>query len=242
MARSRFDSRARLSLRGDMVRVLQHTKAFLDCPLTDDQMIAIWHHGYPQDIRDAIALCRGHDFLAAETHLSSYTPTFAVPEHGFGMRWRLKAPERRAFLKWPRGARKTTTHIPFLSIVEWSAFTSHLSEPEQRTVLDWADAADQCTQKHNEARETIDSICKMISTPGQLRRMVPDLVGYLSESAQEAIMEQKRNSPYPSEWASYPKDRVERLIAALAEGHLVRGINTRDVESGTHSWARRPPK
>ena len=246
MARRRIDTFGSGSIRDEMFGVLRHTVAFLDCPMTDEQMLAVWFDGFPQPILDAMAVLDGADFINIKSgaYGRPYTETFAIPELGLGMRLKL-ADDSGQFLKRPRHGEHAMPHIIIRSrhmpVLSWGVFTRHLSEAEAKSVLDWANAACECNTRHREAIGTIEDICKMLSTSGQLRRMVPELVGYLPPHSQAALAEQTRASPFPAQWATYPKDRVERLVACLAEGHLVKGISKRSVDSN-YSWAEYLPK
>ncbi len=247
MARRRIDTSGRGGIRDEMLGVLRHTVAFLDCPMTDEQMLAVWFDGFPQSILDAIAVLGDANFIIPKNEMfgRSYTETFAIPELGLGMRLQL-ADDSGQFVKRPRAGAHAMPHIlirgrhtPALS---WGAFTRHLSETEAKSVLDWANVVCEYTTRHREAIGTIEDICKMLSTTGQLRRMVPELVGFLPPHSQAALAEQTRASPFPAQWATYPKDRVERLVTCLAEGYLVRGISKRSVDSNYYSWAEYLPK
>lgn len=244
MARRRIEVASVANLNAALRDVLKNTVAFLDCPMTDEQMLAVWFDGYPQTVLDAIEVLRDAHFLAEHEGAYAATPTFAVRELGVGVKFKLRS-DLRLFRSPPIHGR---WRIPLVKIghvnlrnVLWSSFEKVLTTDERKAAIDWVNAAAECTVKHREVKQTIEDVCKMLSTAGQLKRMVPDLVGYLPPNLQQAVMEQKRASPFPEQWASYDKARVDRMLTALAEGHLCKGVNQRDV-TGVYSWAEYLPR
>jgi hypothetical protein len=88
----------------------------------------------------------------------------------------------------------------------------------------------------------VDEILSMVKTAGQLARMVPDMIPYLSPQAQQEIAGQKRASQLPYEWAAYPRDKVDAAMVTLAKCHLVRGLvddSSKHISFGgdNFSWA-----
>jgi hypothetical protein len=244
MVRRRIEVATAAHLASALRDVLKNTVAFLDCPMTDEQMLAVWFDGYPQPVFDAIEILKDAQFIGEFDGATEATPTFAVRELGVGVRFKLRSGQR-LFRRIPVAGRHRLPLVKYghvnLRNVLWSTFEKVLSTDERKAVIDWANAAAECSVKHKEVKQTIGEVCKMLSTAGQLKRMVPDLVGYLPPRLQEAVMEQKRASPFPDAWASYDKARVDRMLSALAEGLLCKGVNQREV-TGVYSWAEYLPR
>lgn len=79
-------------------------------------------------------------------------------------------------------------------------------------------------QFHREAFSaygTCKKIVRMASTPGQLRRMMPDLLDRLGARAQKLLKDQKRASSMPFEWAEFPREPVYAAEALIAKCHLL---------------------
>ena len=131
------------------------------------------------------------------------------------------------FKQWPPGTNR---------VITLRVFESTLGEARTAEFKEWAQAAALCTAKHDRANKTIEDLLKMASTYGQLRRMVPDLANYLGPQARLLLDSQERKSPFPPEWAAYPKDNIEQLLLALAEGHLLSGSKRQD-RYNAYSWA-----
>jgi hypothetical protein len=244
MVRRRIEVATGAQLGAALRDVLKNTVAFLDCPMTDEQMLAVWFDGYPQPVLDAIEILQDAHFLAVHEGAHDATPTFAVRELGVGVRFKLRSGQRLFRIVPQYGRHRLPLvkcgHVNLRNVL-WSTFEKVLDSSERKAVIDWVNATAECTVKHKEVKQTIEEVCKMLSTAGQLKRMVPDLVGYLPPSLQEAVMEQKRASPFPDAWASYDKARVDRMLTALAEGHLCKGVNQREV-TGVYSWAEYLPR
>ena len=101
--------------------------------------------------------------------------------------------------------------------------------------LEWGHNAGLVSGAHIEALGTIDAILQQ-ATVGQIKRMVPEIVQYCTPAQQ--LNEQVRRSPFPEDWASYDKSRVQRLLDALAKGHLVSGLGKVAASGGEFSWAQ----
>jgi hypothetical protein len=108
-------------------------------------------------------------------------------------------------------------------------------------LLTWAEAADAMSREVAVALSVVDEILSMVKTAGQLARMVPDMIPYLSPQAQQEISGQKRASQLPYEWAAYPRDKVDAAMITLAKCHLVRGLvdDSKHISFGgdNFSWA-----
>lgn len=85
----------------------------------------------------------------------------------------------------------------------------------------WLKNAKELARQFNESWGCLDELLRMASTPGQLRRMLPDLVEYLGTKERRMLMEQKRASSMPFDWAAFDRDKVTRLSDNMARCKLL---------------------
>lgn len=218
-----------VELEAPLLHVLTHTVEFLACPLSGDEMLAVWNTEFPKDVAEALALVRRLKYARTNAWRTTIAE-FNVPE--LALRARLVLPDEyrhSAFNEWMASAEADR-------VIPLRVFESALGEARAVEFKEWAQAAALCQAKHDRAKETIGDLTRMTSTYGQLRRMVPDLANYLGPQARLALYSQDRKSPFPPEWAAYPKDNIEHLLLALAEGHLLSGSKRHDT-SRYFSWA-----
>lgn len=238
--RNRLNPKEAAGLACGLYGVLRNTIDYLDIPLTDEQMVDVWEVSFPTEIKNAYLTLHasGYSMNIHCRQVRFYVPDLKM-DVSFYQRNRqecfLRPPTSGPWLLHVPTQRGTSIrHMPLID------FKNALVKDTYAEFLVWCSAAAKCDERQTEARGVIDDIIKMLSTAGQLRRMVPELVQYLPESHRRAIADQLRASPFPVEWAAYPKDKVDRLLAALAEGHLFNGMGKRDTDNmcGGESWAR----
>ena len=215
-------------LAAPLLRVLEHTVEFLACPLSADEMLAVWNAEFPKDVAEALALVRRLKYTRMNAWRTALVE-FNVPELALHARLVLPDEYHSAFNEWMPSAGSER-------VIPLRVFESALGEARAAEFKEWAQAAALCHAKHDRARATLGDLLKMTSTYGQLRRMVPDLANYLGPQARLLLDSQERKSPFPPEWAAYPKDNIEQLLLALAEGHLLSGSKRHDAR-GYFSWA-----
>jgi hypothetical protein len=236
-------------LQKDLCEVLNHTLEYLDCPLSLDEMSKVWHAGIAPE------LIAAHDTLAHAGLISpttGYTRTvsFVLPELQAMVRWNQARDSQQyasAFFKGtiagPHGAENVNVAGAKRRVVRMEEFNAVLPPARVSEFKGWCIAACAVTERQNVARNAIRDISKMLSTPGQLNRMVPELVQYLPARTRIALADQTRKSPYPPLWAAFDKSRVETMLACLAEGHLCKGMGKRKVWGVDYefSWAQSLP-
>lgn len=82
---------------------------------------------------------------------------------------------------------------------------------------------------HSEVAEAwvcMNEIVKMITTAGQLRRMIPDLIQYLPKERAEALGKQVRASSLPYDWSAYDRSKVQRMLDATSKCYLISSHNS----------------
>lgn len=95
------------------------------------------------------------------------------------------------------------------------------------------------TQFHHEADlavTVVNQILGMARTPGQLRRMIPELIGFCTVATQKAMVDQKRASSMPFEWAAYPRTPIYNSVNFLAKCYLLPSSDTKWSDRSTGTW------
>jgi hypothetical protein len=249
--RNRVDYQTTSELTARLHSVLNETVKFLRCPLTADEMRSIWHRDLPDEIKQAHELLTAYKYLDYRHSATEHMVIFVVPDlqlHGgqLGVRFYLNPQERDEgeFMdlpSWQEGPHHMPLHKFGPDERRWittDQIRHAIGGEKTKEFFEWAVAAGQTSVAHLEAQETIKNILEMAATVGQVRRMVPEIVQYCTPRQQAALNEQERRSPFPNGWAEYDKSRVQRLLDALAKGHLVSGLGKVSASNSEFSWAQ----
>jgi hypothetical protein len=90
-----------------------------------------------------------------------------------------------------------------------------------KALLAWVRGAVQISHEIHSANSCLGDILQMASTPGQLKRMLPDLLQYLNASERNILLSQTRGSSMPYEWAAYDRNKVNELAVTMAKCKLL---------------------
>jgi hypothetical protein len=246
--RNRVDHETTSELTARLHDVLNETIKFLRCPLTADEMRAVWHTHIPEEIKAAHEMMTAYKYLNYRHH-SGTDPhaIFVIPDlqwqgRSLCVRLWLDQEERQGgeFMDlptWAEGPHHMPLHKFGADMRRWitvDQIYEAINKERGNEFLKWGHNAGLVSNAHLEAIKTIEEILSMTSTVGQIRRMVPEIVQYCTPKQQAKLNEQQRRSPFPAEWAAYDKSRVQRLLDALAKGHLVSGLGKKSA----FSWAQ----
>lgn len=95
---------------------------------------------------------------------------------------------------------------------------------------DWAIQCPMILKRCSDTWVTLYRIIEMANTPGQFKRMVPDLVKYLNTQSQVVLNEQQRRSRMPDAWADFPRIDLRNAVDHIAMCYLLpkpEGIESR---------------
>jgi hypothetical protein len=183
--RNRLNEKEMCRLTGGLFTVLRNTVDYLDVPLTNKQMAEVWHTGLPTEIKEAYSLL---DTAGYSQSIHSRVVVCHVPELKMLVRL-MDRDQEQIFLIAPNDGpfkvKSFRTHQGLTRKVPLTDFETVLPRETYDDFLTWASAAAKCEERQIEARDTIDAIIKMLSTAGQLRRMVPELMQYLPADIQK---------------------------------------------------------
>lgn len=72
-----------------------------------------------------------------------------------------------------------------------------------------------------DAWQTINELMNMLSTVGQLKRMVPEILEYLSKDKADELRSYVRASAVPYEWSGFERSRVRLMLVTMAKCHMI---------------------
>src|SRR4051812_26098528 len=238
-------------MKKELAELLNCGLRFTKLKMTSEEMGEFWHAGFPDELLDAYSVLAKHG-VGIEYHAVSSSVGFALPiDSRTAYSLRLSIPGNNGgFINYTRGMAKS---LPKVSLdaggtaEDWPVIDStecirRMGQARFDELVAWAEAADAMSREVAIALSVVDEILSMVKTAGQLARMVPDMIPYLSPQAQQEIAGQKRASQLPYEWAAYPRDKVDAAMVTLAKCHLVRGLvddSSKHISFGgdNFSWA-----
>jgi hypothetical protein len=114
-------------------------------------------------------------------------------------------------------------------------------------MVGWFDNCDRMARRIPTAYQTLKSIMEMVTTPGQLTRMAPDLLRYLPSEYESRAAKQKRRSSIPNAWYSLDRAAVQDAIDLLGMCYLLDtvpgfyGVNYGIDNLASVTWAVKIP-
>lgn len=245
MATSTFTGKGKQEMKAEISTLLGRGIGAFPCPLTDDEITEFWNSTIPPEFLEHYVALKAANFNMRS--LESGEGRIYI--HGLGEVVRLIIHSRSEMLVTPAEIRRrmpgytSTSEHMILSAEEVRRL-----HPAGHKLTEWCELSAGLLNEAVLAYNTLCAVIEMCSTVGQLRRMVPDLVDYLSVEKQAVIREQQRASSLPAEWAAYPREPVHAALCTCAKFHLLRAVpefklhaterwhNTRDLwEHQTHA-------
>lgn len=124
-----------------------------------------------------------------------------------------------AFFRMPAG--KFSPEIQLFGVYPAGASVERAFGPRYKELVDWTVGYSALRDECRAAFDTAKEIVGMTKTAGQLKRMVPELMQYLSTAQRDAINAQKRASSLPYEWAAYPREKVWDMLTTISKCYLM---------------------
>lgn len=238
-------------MKKELAELLNCGLRFTKLKMTNEEMGEFWHAGFPDELLDAYSVLAKHG-VGIEYHAVSSSVGFAIPiDTNTAYSLRLTIPGNNGgFINYTREMAKSLPKISLDAggtaedwpVIDATECIRRMGQAKFDEFLSWADAADSMSREVAVALSVVDEILSMVKTAGQLARMVPDMIPYLSPEMQQEIASQKRASQLPYEWAAYPRDKVDAAMITLAKCHLVKGLvadDSKHISFGgdNFSWA-----
>lgn len=205
MASNQLSSEERDKINTDIDTVLGRAVAYYKFPL--------------KTYNDKLALARACFSASIRRGLEEITPT----AEGRLVQWqafsRVTVDKSGTVVMWARDTpegEEAFGGVLHSSHITWDDVAAVLPAAKMNALLNWFSEASQVHNTLLAAKTTFDEVLEMVSTPGQLRRMIPDLLPSLSVPVQRMLTHQKRASSMPYAWAAFPRIRVEAATEALA--------------------------
>jgi hypothetical protein len=94
--------------------------------------------------------------------------------------------------------------------------------PEKWTEFaEWVQNVGAIDAEFREAHEVVCWLLDTCGSVGQLIRAMPELATFMPKNIQTVLREQRRASTMPYDWASYPREKVERAQYALSKAFML---------------------
>lgn len=221
---------------------------------TMEELGEFWHKGFPDDLLDAYTVLAQHgvgiEYHAVSSSVGFCIPVPSDPDRAMSCRLTIQG-GNGGFINLTRSMAKDQPTIqlpndqggtepwPLISNEEG---VKRVGQAKWDELVAWTQACDSMSREVANALDVCTDVLDMITTAGQLKRMVPDLMRFLSDKSRTAVDDQKRASTLPYEWAAYDRAKVDAAMITLSKCDLVKGIVTTDTE-GWHfggegfSWA-----
>lgn len=104
-----------------------------------------------------------------------------------------------------------------------------LSPERAHDISMWATDARRYWKEAIAAQKAVAGVLKITNTGGQLRRMFPELIDWLSPNLKKKVSEQKRASSLPYEWAGMARPPVYAASALLSKCYLLPPASASDT-------------
>jgi hypothetical protein len=250
---TRLSQRAKNTSLNELEGLLNNVVRFVECPVKDREVLLnLWNSRFPREYVEAGALLKKYNIrrplpstsgvrMGIETSGKLYSVLIKVMEHTYGY------DAEDNFLRLIEGIKKDIAPQNIRcacppNSTSWDTFgealpmseaylACHLG-PQFEDFLVWVKNSAVLYDDLITAKHTLHELFGMAKTAGQIKRMVPELMQYLPAAQRLAFEDQKRSSAVPFEWAPYPKDRIEVMLAAVNKGHLLTGM----AKSGQEGW------
>lgn len=239
-------------MKKEIAELLDCGVRFTKLDMSPEEMGEFWHRGFPDDLLDAYTILANHG-VGIEYHAVSSAVGFAVPiDSNRAMSVRLAIPGGNGgFINLTRAMAKDHAKVTLADAANqpesWPAISQEecvkrMGQAKWDHFWQWASAADTMSREIANALDVATDLLGMVKTAGQMSRMVPDFLRFLSPKAREALSDQKRASQLPYEWAAYDRAKVDAAMITLGKCDLIKSLVAEDTK-GWHfggegfSWA-----
>lgn len=227
-------------MKKDIAGLLDYGVRFIKCPLTPDEMGEFWHAGFPDKLLDAYTVMAEHG-IGVEYHACSSSVGFAIPnaaDKAMTVRMTITGGQG-GFINITRTMAAEMDKVTIIGVgaeEAWPVISQEECEKRLGTAKwqafwQWAQDADRMSREIANALDVAIEVLDMISTAGQLERMIPEMVRFLAPEHQAALTSQKRASQLPAEWAGYDKTKVDEALITMGKCDLIKGSVDPDTQS-----------
>lgn len=126
------------------------------------------------------------------------------------------------------------------SLISWGRVYERLGHVKAEALLEWVNNTGTISLEIERSLATLDLVLKMAKTPGQLRRMVPELVQHLRIEHRRLLAGQARASSVPYEWSAFNRNHVESATNTIAKCKLLPETDILWNDLAEHTWISLP--
>lgn len=215
---TRLGTSEKANMRDRVARLLARPIGILHCPVSFERFAEVYNQTQPQDLVAAVKLLESNP----ETHgnvdgLKANVVDMEIPEMGVALRMHINTP-----------ASNDSYHVvadsPLITITDtpdWCEIVSRLSEVEVAAMNEWIETCKQINASVDEASSTFYQVVQIVNTAGQLNRLVPECVLFMSPEKQAKLAEQAKASAMPEGYFDLDHAAVKRMNDFLTKCRLM---------------------
>ena len=224
MANGNLTRQERRGIESDIRMVLHRPREFFKCPLDVPDMINLWESLFEPQAIHAYRMLRGS--------YPNHVPASNLADYYSSVRVRVSDKEVFTFRM---GAGSYTFHVFCISqklvntVITPMAVAQVVGDDKAAALVHWMREIVSFSTKAKAAMHTLDQVLKLSNTAGQLARMIPEIVPFLSPEKQSLCAAQQKASSLPPEWAAYPREPVQEMTMQVTKCSLLPPL----VDGGT---------
>lgn len=224
----KFGNNEKRVLEGRIDRILARSISFTKCPTPIEKLAEVWNSYRDQEIVGAVSLLSARGAVTRLYRESQVYFAFSPPG------WALT-------FSHP-GDRESSRFINIGSSTAyptWDDFVNRMGDSFGE-FYNWAVQAHNIAVDINQSMETLRDVMRVVSTAGQLCRVVPEMLHFVGENSRNAFHNQKKRSPMPDGYYQLNLDRVREMNDFISKCQLMPGSDHDELFNMSKvTWASR---
>lgn len=181
-------------------KILQRPRGQWRHPMSDADQVKLWEHFLPPKTVESYYTLKadGYEMHGLTNSTRKITVRFNT-NHSLHLHLWLSAA-----IIWKGGN--------YGAVIEPLLLEKILGSDKAERLTRWMNEITRHEDRAKQALSTLEAVLELPNTLGQLSRMVPEIVPFLSHSAQKKIQQQEKSSALPHKWAAFDKDMVHAMM------------------------------
>ena len=219
-----------------VVNLLARAHHVLPCPLPTKRMAELWNKMQPQHLVKAIQTLGNDELTSGEIggFVSETVFVDFVPEN---VKLIVSVRSYNDIEHWFMGT-SPLINVDNVVNVPFATFVSLMTEEERTPLCEWMHDACRMHEEINNAAVMFEQVLEMCNTAGQLHRMVPECIMFVSEDKRGALQEQSKRSAVPEEYFNLDHDRMRDMNNTISKCMLMDKVTHGMQVYERMTWAR----
>lgn len=111
--------------------------------------------------------------------------------------------------------------VPYKPLMPLAAHRIATNAEDYHQLVSWMRQCNEIYTQVDSAYTVLKQTIDLVTTAGQLKRMVPDLLRYLPTQAREMVANQKRRSSLPGGWMQVDRKALREAVDLIAKCYLL---------------------